>query len=582
MQYVIVHYHIFKNAGSTIEDILDQSFGARFDRLETPDSGSIIPNADVARWLRARPKLRAFSSHQIRYPLPRIPGCLLFDICFLRDPLDRLRSFYDYFRQKPNPSDPISNLANEYTLGDFATRLIVHHPRYIRNSQVNFLACAGSSAEPDERDLDLAIRRITATSFLGVVDCFEQSAIAGADSLQYAFPELKCDRPPANTSKGMVGTVNDRIAGLRLACGESVYEELFRITALDRRLVEHARAEVLRRLNARFERPHQRGLHQTGLHQTGSNQKAGFVSRARELARVIPYWRELRSMRGSLFDAEFYLRKYPDVAAAGVNPLLHYLKCGRKESRQPNPVFDPAFYLSHNPDARRKQTDALLHYLRSATAEDRKPHPLFEPSHYRWNNLPGSLKGAGPLAHFLGAGTECARPHPLFDCDAYRDAHPDVVAKGVNPLVHYLESAGRDRVIPEPNTAAVRRLEDAQVIQLDLDDVLLTVFCAKGVSRLSKRDLHSAAVARAACLGIRGSVAIVSQGTQGAAHWIAEPQQMPFLRAVGIDQILAQTGPVRSGQRLRVPLRADLLRMSGAQTEPSSPQYQFSVKDTAE
>jgi hypothetical protein len=37
MRFVILHYHIFKNAGSTIEEILERSFGegfARFDTLE--------------------------------------------------------------------------------------------------------------------------------------------------------------------------------------------------------------------------------------------------------------------------------------------------------------------------------------------------------------------------------------------------------------------------------------------------------------------------------------------------------------------------------------------------------------------
>jgi hypothetical protein len=34
-----------------------------------------------------------------------------------------------------------------------------------------------------------------------------------------------------------------------------------------------------------------------------------------------------------LFDTDYYLGTYPDVAAAGVNPLIHYLKWGRAEGR---------------------------------------------------------------------------------------------------------------------------------------------------------------------------------------------------------------------------------------------------------
>ena len=36
MRLVILHYHIFKNAGSTIEDILDHSFGERFASWTRP------------------------------------------------------------------------------------------------------------------------------------------------------------------------------------------------------------------------------------------------------------------------------------------------------------------------------------------------------------------------------------------------------------------------------------------------------------------------------------------------------------------------------------------------------------------
>ncbi|WP_156940737.1 methyltransferase domain-containing protein [Mesorhizobium sp. LSJC285A00] len=38
-----------------------------------------------------------------------------------------------------------------------------------------------------------------------------------------------------------------------------------------------------------------------------------------------------------VFDSEYYLRSNPDVASAGANPLLHYLRAGRREGRLPRP-----------------------------------------------------------------------------------------------------------------------------------------------------------------------------------------------------------------------------------------------------
>ena len=38
-----------------------------------------------------------------------------------------------------------------------------------------------------------------------------------------------------------------------------------------------------------------------------------------------------------------------DVAAAGVNPLRHYMRYGGGEGRKPNPLFDPDYYLRRYP-----------------------------------------------------------------------------------------------------------------------------------------------------------------------------------------------------------------------------------------
>jgi hypothetical protein len=102
-----------------------------------------------------------------------------------------------------------------------------------------------------------------------------------------------------------------------------------------------------------------------------------------------------RAMR-KVFDREFYLRTNPDVAAAGVDPLRHYVKHGAAERRQPHPLFDPAHYLACCPEAR-GAPNPLLHFLRTA-------------------------------------GGKWPATHPLFDCEAYGNAHPEAG----NPLLHYV------------------------------------------------------------------------------------------------------------------------------------------------
>tara|TARA_B100001146_G_scaffold209819_1_gene207130 strand:- start:544 stop:1029 length:486 start_codon:yes stop_codon:yes gene_type:complete len=67
--------------------------------------------------------------------------------------------------------------------------------------------------------------------------------------------------------------------------------------------------------------------------------------------------------QSGLFDAAWYLRRYPDVGAAGVNPVDHYLMHGASEMRDPSPYFSTASYLLMYPDVRASGINPLLHYL---------------------------------------------------------------------------------------------------------------------------------------------------------------------------------------------------------------------------
>lgn len=50
------------------------------------------------------------------------------------------------------------------------------------------------------------------------------------------------------------------------------------------------------------------------------------------------------------FDARWYLTRYPDVAATGLDPLVHYLRIGALLQRNPSPLFDTAFYVRQRGD----------------------------------------------------------------------------------------------------------------------------------------------------------------------------------------------------------------------------------------
>ena len=95
-----------------------------------------------------------------------------------------------------------------------------------------------------------------------------------------------------------------------------------------------------------------------------SNPYAGVLGRARLLRH-----RALLSA-SPLFDREWYLKTYPDVAGAKLDPVNHFLRHGAKERRDPGPDFDTATYLRRRPDVAVAGINPLVHFIRAGSAEN--------------------------------------------------------------------------------------------------------------------------------------------------------------------------------------------------------------------
>ncbi|MGD9945992.1 MAG: glycosyltransferase, partial [Burkholderiaceae bacterium] len=76
-----------------------------------------------------------------------------------------------------------------------------------------------------------------------------------------------------------------------------------------------------------------------------------------------------------LFDSDWYMAQYPDVAATGLDPVEHYLRIGAPMLRDPSPGFSTRFYLNSNPDVAAARVDPLSHYIIHGRAEGRAPLP---------------------------------------------------------------------------------------------------------------------------------------------------------------------------------------------------------------
>jgi chromosome segregation ATPase len=83
-------------------------------------------------------------------------------------------------------------------------------------------------------------------------------------------------------------------------------------------------------------------------------------------------WRRRKTVAASgLFDRNWYLAQYADVAASGVDPLTHFVQFGSFELRSPGPLFDCIAYVDGNSDVKGAGVEPLFHYLTRGRFEKR-------------------------------------------------------------------------------------------------------------------------------------------------------------------------------------------------------------------
>lgn len=92
----------------------------------------------------------------------------------------------------------------------------------------------------------------------------------------------------------------------------------------------------------------------------------------RQLSERLRLRRQAREvLSAGLFDAAWYVRRYPFVALRGQNPLREWLEEGWRAGRDPHPRFNNAEYLRDNPDVVASGLNPIAHYLQIGMPQGR-------------------------------------------------------------------------------------------------------------------------------------------------------------------------------------------------------------------
>lgn len=244
---ILLHFHIFKNAGSTIEWLLEKNFPKKNLSIDGKNPGEIIQMDKICSILKKKNSIKTVSSHQIRYPIPRNTEFNFIPILFLRHPIDRAFSIY-YFKRKETDDSIGSVKARSMNLTEFIEwNLDFKGYMPMKNFQVLFLSDKVTKEEVDEKDLAIAINRMKTSSIIGIVDRMDESLVIAESFLKQEFPEINLAYVKQNVSKERKGTIMERLKQSEEELGTDLMERLEECNKLDMKLYHSTNEEINKR-----------------------------------------------------------------------------------------------------------------------------------------------------------------------------------------------------------------------------------------------------------------------------------------------------------------------------------------------
>jgi glycosyltransferase involved in cell wall biosynthesis len=298
--------------------------------------------------------------------------------------------------------------------------------------------------------------------------------------------------------------------------------------------------------------------------------------------------------REGLFDADWYLRSYADVRAAGTDPLSHYLAMGAAEGRDPQAGFSTTGYARHHDIT---PAQALLHWQAAEAAPDGAPLPVLE----------GALTGSAETRRILFFGHQCRAA--LFGAErSLLDMLDRSIEAGCLPSVvlpHMMNESYLDAVLarthrvyirpyawlyggvptPEATVQVLREvIAQSGAVAVHVNTGVLEAPClaarAQGVPvTLHLRELPQSDPQLCLGLGLRAEdlrAHLLTLGTrfvansQAVADWLTAPEDQTLIVHNSVDQSLFDlpfgpaSGPPRDPPvRLRVALIGSLTRRKG-------------------
>jgi len=247
---VLCHYHIFKNSGVSFDALLAQNYQQRYIHFDGPFPFFQILQDQLRTIIERKTEIVALSSHQIRLPTPRSLDFAVLPIVFVRHPILRVRSIYQFNRQS-NAETPLATAAAALDFDTWIDHCFKNTSgmNNISNAQTKLLAgvhqhttLTREHETHHQHDLNQAMRNLHTVELLARTDHYNDDIkrfpiIMKRHGIDFQLHES----PPMNTTSDDIHEpLENRIQNTKSRLSESNFQRLIQANQQDLQLFNYA------------------------------------------------------------------------------------------------------------------------------------------------------------------------------------------------------------------------------------------------------------------------------------------------------------------------------------------------------
>lgn len=241
MRKVIFHYHLFKNAGTSLDSTLKENFREDLGEWVTREfpANQKENREQVRQWIIDNPTAKCFSSHTAIFPVPEIEGVEIIPIIFLRNPIDRVVSAYNFEKKQGGNGFGPTLARNTSLSGYIETRLSLSYDRQCSDFQAHRLSTFVD--RNDISELDRARFALKELPFVGIVESYNDSLIELESLLKSkGFQDIKLNVVEHNVTQDKRRSLEEKLTKIKEDLGSDIYNHFEEKNSVDLKIWSEA------------------------------------------------------------------------------------------------------------------------------------------------------------------------------------------------------------------------------------------------------------------------------------------------------------------------------------------------------